>query len=285
MLTDAIPDLSRTRAQALIKQGLVSVDGRPSKANSSVPAGSEVIVQLKEASTPQPSPEPIALDVLYEDEDVLVIDKPPGLVVHPSPGHRGGTLVDGLLAAIPEIVDAGEADRPGIVHRLDRDTSGVMIVAKNDPAKTFLTGQFEDRSVEKHYLGFVEGILKPDHGAIEAPIGRDSRNRQRMAVVHRGRSARTDYAVVEHFDRHTLVDIRPLTGRTHQIRVHFSAIKHPIVGDRTYGQESSVVERQFLHASSLSITLPSGDRRQFDSPLRADLEMTLVELRRGSGAE
>ncbi len=285
MLTDAIPDLSRSRAQALIKQGLVSVDGRPSKANAAVPLGAEVIVELADAPTPRPAAEPIALDVLYEDEDVLVIDKPAGLVVHPSPGHLDGTLVDGLLAANPEIVDVGEADRPGIVHRLDRDTSGVMIVAKNDSAQKFLTAQFEDRSVEKHYLGLIEGRLDPDHGAIEAPIGRDSRNRQRMAIVHRGRSARTDYAVVEHFDRHTLVDIRPLTGRTHQIRVHFASIKHPIVGDRTYGQASTVVERQFLHAVGLSITLPSGQRRQFDSPLRSDLDTALERLRRASGAE
>jgi 23S rRNA pseudouridine1911/1915/1917 synthase len=226
-------------------------------------------------------PESIPFGILYEDGDVLVIDKPAGLPVHPAPGHPGHTLVNGLLAYLSTLPDTGDALRPGIVHRLDMDTSGVMLVAKNRVAHAHLAEQFKSRSVTKVYLALVRGRLSPENGAIEAPIGRDPRNRKRMAVVteHRGRPARTGYHVVRYTDSYTLLEVAPETGRTHQIRVHLAAIGHPVVGDTTYGVSSPHLSRQFLHSSRLGFHLPgTGEHVEFESELPADLQQALETI-------
>ncbi len=231
-------------------------------------------------TSPTPlSPEAIPLNILYEDDDLLVVDKPAGLTVHPAPGHPGHTLVNAILAHYPHLADIGDSLRPGIVHRLDKDTSGVMLVAKNRVAQANLSEQFKSRSVSKAYMVLVKGKLTPENGIIEADIGRDPRNRQRMAVVSRGREARTEYRVVKYIGGYSLLEITPETGRTHQIRVHLGAIGFPVVGDPVYGVKSTYLSRQFLHACRLGFKLPStGEYVEFTSELPPDLEQALKEI-------
>jgi 23S rRNA pseudouridine1911/1915/1917 synthase len=228
---------------------------------------------------PQPldvEPEAIPLRIVYEDQDLLVVDKPAGLTVHPAPGHRSHTLVNALLAHCRDLSGVGGVLRPGIVHRLDRDTSGLLLVAKNDRAHAGLSKQLKERTVEKRYLALVRGRLEQREGVIEGAIGRDPRNRKRMAIVEGGRPARTAYRVREHLEGMTLVEVAPSTGRTHQIRVHFAAAGHPIVGDALYGKPSALVGRQFLHAYRLAFRHPRDGRSlAFESPLPADLEEAL----------
>ena len=210
----------------------------------------------------------------------MVIDKPAGLTVHPAPGHPRGTLANAILSHLSYIPDAGDL-RPGIVHRLDRDTSGLIIVAKNSAAHANLASQFKSRSVVKVYQALVKGRLTPETGAIEAPIGRDTRDRKRMAVVveGKGRSARTKYRVLKYIGSYSLLEVRLETGRTHQIRVHLAAIGYPVVGDAVYGFKSPHLSRQFLHASLIGFNLPSnGERVEFKSELPADLEKALEEI-------
>ncbi|MCS7219698.1 MAG: RluA family pseudouridine synthase [Anaerolineae bacterium] len=285
-LAMALPDRSRAEIQRWIKEGHVRVDGISPKASYKVRPGDTVIVQIPPPLPAMALPEPIPLDILYEDNDLLVINKPAGMVVHPAPGrvHRTGTLVNAVLAHVPDLVIGGE-QRPGIVHRLDKDTSGVILVAKNDAALRDLQAQFKARTVEKAYLALVEGELPTTHGRIEAPIGRDPRHRQRMAVVpeHRGRSAVTEFLVLERFSGYTLIEARPRTGRTHQIRVHLTSIGHPLVGDPVYGRKHPRLHcpRQFLHAFRIGVRLPSsGMWAEFTAPLPADLEEVLERLRR-----
>jgi 23S rRNA pseudouridine1911/1915/1917 synthase len=228
------------------------------------------------------APEAIPLDIVYEDADLIVVNKPAGLVVHPAAGHAHGTLVHAILARCPDLAGIGGALRPGIVHRLDRDTSGLIVIAKNDAAQFALQRQFKNRTVEKVYLALVEGIPHQLHGRIEAPIGRDPRHRQRMAVVaHGGRPAQTDYRVVEVLGHHALIEVRPRTGRTHQIRVHLASLGYPVAGDRVYGRQRRLpaLSRQFLHAWRLTLDLPStGERRTFAASLPPDLRAVLRDL-------
>jgi len=234
---------------------------------------------------PQPldvEPEAIPLRIVYEDEDLLVVDKPAGLTVHPAPGHARHTLVNALLAHCGDLSGVGGVLRPGIVHRLDKDTSGLLLVAKNDRAHAGLSRQLKERTVEKGYLALVRGRIEQPEGVIEGAIGRDPRNRKRMAIVEGGRPARTAYRVREYLDGMTLVEVAPSTGRTHQIRVHFAAAGHPIVGDALYGKPSSLVGRQFLHAYRLAFRHPADGRAvAFESPLPADLEEALRLAREG----
>ena len=224
------------------------------------------------------TPEAIPLKILYEDNDLMVVDKPAGLTVHPAPGHYTHTLVNAILAHVPDL-EAGETNRPGIVHRLDKDTSGLIIVAKNSAAHMKLADQFKSRSVTKVYQALVQGHLTPEEGIIEASIGRDPRDRKRMAVVTGGREARTEYTVIKYIDNYTLLEVRPKTGRTHQIRVHLAAIGFPIVGDATYGVKSDYLSRQFLHAYKLRFKLPStGEYREFESELPDDLAQALKDI-------
>ena len=222
------------------------------------------------------TPEKIALDIIYEDDDLMVLDKPAGLTVHPAPGHAAGTLVNAILAHYPRLADISDSLRPGIVHRLDKDTSGVIVVAKNKMAHLNLAEQFQSKTVSKVYQALVKGRIIPESGIIEAPLGRDPANRKRIAVVQSGREASTEYRVMEYLPGYTLLEMRPKTGRTHQIRVHLAAIGYPVVGDATYGLKSPHIPRQFLHAHRLGFRLPStGEYREFTSPLPPDLEYVL----------
>jgi 23S rRNA pseudouridine1911/1915/1917 synthase len=219
------------------------------------------------------------LAIIYEDDDVLVLDKPAGLAVHPVPGHPGHTLVNAILSHFPRLAEISDSPRPGIVHRLDKDTSGVMLVAKNSMAQANLVEQFRARSVAKAYLVLVKGHLTPETGIIEAPIGRSPRNRKLMAVVTGGREARTEYRVVRYIDGYTLLEVKPETGRTHQIRVHLAAIGYPVVGDKVYGVKSPFLSRQFVHAWRLGFRLPAtGEYVEFSAELPPDLAQALKDI-------
>jgi len=280
-LAQELADFSRAALQKLIAEGRVLVNGAPSKASYRVAQGDEITAILARPAAAQPVAEPLTLDILYEDADVLVVNKPAGLVVHPGAGQSHGTLVNALLNYRPELA-LQEGDRPGIVHRLDRDTSGLLLVAKHEEARQQLQGQFKRRQVKKVYLALVEGRLEPAQGVIEAPIGRDPAHRKRMAVVSAGgRPARTAYQVRDHADPFTFLEAYPETGRTHQIRVHLAAIGLPVVGDRVYGgkKQRLGLHRQFLHAWRLTFTLPgTGERATFSASLPDDLAQALGEL-------
>ncbi len=278
------PDLSRSVVQRLIKNDLVLVNDKPTKASYYPVPGDVIKVELPSRSTSLPAAEDIPLQIVFEDQALLVINKPPGLVVHPGPGHPSGTLVNALLAHRPEIVNADlDPQRPGIIHRLDRDTSGLLVVAANRAAQSALQAQFKSRDVQKTYLALLYGRLSPAEAAIEAPIGRDPKDRKRMKVLRQGgRYARTEYAVREHLPGATFAEVRLLTGRTHQLRVHFASIGHAVVGDRIYGprQQRIAAPRQFLHAFSLQLTHPvTQETLQFSASLPKDLEAVLRALR------
>jgi 23S rRNA pseudouridine1911/1915/1917 synthase len=281
-LARRVERLSRSQAQRLIERGLVTVQGEPARASRIVRQGEAVTVHLPPPEPVALEPEPLPLTVLYQDEEVIVLDKPPGMAVHPGPGHPRGTLVNALLARYPELGQVGEAFRPGIVHRLDRDTSGLMVVARTPRAHRHLVQQMKERQVRKLYLALVHGVPQPERGVVEAPIGRHPRDRKRMAVVEGGREAITRYRLLEAIGDCALLEVEPVTGRTHQIRVHMAAIGHPVVGDPVYGRRSALVSRQFLHAHRLSFVLPGRERTvEFESPLPADLREALAALRRG----
>jgi 23S rRNA pseudouridine1911/1915/1917 synthase len=285
-ITAALPDLSRAQVQRLIKDAYVTIDGAAAKASYRLEAGDQVTVRIPPPQPTEVVAEAIPLDVVYEDDDLLVINKPAGMVVHPAHGHATGTLVNAVLAHAPELEGVGGEQRPGIVHRLDKNTSGLIVVAKNDRAHRELQRQFKAREVSKAYLALVEGRVTPKQGRIEAPIGRDPAHRQRMAVVRDGREAVTRYTVLETFAEHTLVEAEPVTGRTHQIRLHLAFIGHPIVGDTTYGRRKQrlALDRHFLHARRLTLALPgTGERVTFEPPLPEELEAVLAELRRATG--
>jgi len=290
-VAEMVPDLSRSRVQKLIEEGLVTVNGGMAKPSYRVEIGDLVVVHIPPPEPVEVRPEAIPLDIVYEDEDIIVVNKPAGMVVHPAYGHRTGTLVNAILAHCPNLAAAEGDLRPGIVHRLDKDTSGLIIVAKHDAARRHLQRQFKRREVKKVYVVLVEGRLEPTWGVIEAPIGRDKKRRKRMAVVEDGREARTEYRVVEYFDdkagkvsrSYTLVEAEPKTGRTHQVRIHFASIGHPVAGDRVYGfrkQRLSALRRQFLHARTLGFRLPgSGEYIELTAELPDDLRAVLEGLK------
>jgi len=275
-----IASLSRSQAERLIGERGVRVDGVVAKAGHRL-RGGEVIVLSLPADTPvRPAPEYLPMSVLYEDEALLAVDKPAGMVVHPALGHEAGTLVNALLAHRPELASLYQA---GIVHRLDRYTSGVLLVAKTSDAHQALQDQFRRREVRKSYLALVQGRLAPTEGRIEAPLGRHPRHRQRIAVVTDGRLASTTYRVREYLENYSFLEVQPETGRTHQIRVHLSAIGHPVVGDRTYGPRAARLglSRCFLHAWRLGFTHPVKEEwLELEASLPSELEQVLAELRR-----
>ncbi len=283
LLASRVPNFSRATAQRLIKTGAVVVNGRPSKPSYRVQVGDEVIVRVP-AEMPEPVlPENIPLDVIYEDDVLLVVNKPAGMVVHPALGHPSGTLVNAVLAHCPQVAEIDGPDRAGIVHRLDKDTSGLILVAKDEAIRTALQRQFKRQEVAKTYLALVEDQVQPREGIVEAPIGRDKRQRKKMAVVRSGRPARTLYRVVEYFADHSLLEVRPYTGRTHQIRVHLSWLGYPIVGDTVYGRRRQRLlrDRHFLHAAGLRLTHPAtGEEVEFRAPLPPELTAVLKQLRR-----
>jgi 23S rRNA pseudouridine1911/1915/1917 synthase len=281
--------MSRAHVQRLIREGRLTRDGRPIRASVPVSAGDALELDVPEVRPPEVLAEPIPLRIVYQDDDLLIIDKPAGLVTHPAPGHAGGTLVNALLAlGGPETFGgiAGVA-RPGIVHRLDRDTSGLLMVARNDRAQASLMAQLKARRVKKTYLALVGGEPPAAAGRIEAPIGRDPRHRTRMAVVPDGRPAVTAYRVRERFGAWTFLEVDLVTGRTHQIRVHLASIGHPVAGDPLYASGAvrrgpEGLGRLFLHAWRLELEAPAGGRLiQATAPLPDDLEEVLAALRRG----
>lgn len=282
-----VTGLSRAYVQRLISDGRLTREGRALRANTMVAPGSPLDLDVPEVRPLELEAEPIPLDVVYEDDDLLVVNKPAGLVTHPAPGHAGGTLVNALLAlGGPEMYGgiAGVA-RPGIVHRLDRDTSGLLLVAKNNAAQASLMAQLKARRVKKTYLALAAGDVAAEVGRIEAPIGRDPRHRTRMAVVPDGRRAVTGYRVRERFPGWTLLELDLVTGRTHQLRVHLASIGHPIAGDTLYGTGTAKagppgLTRLFLHAWRIELAAPAGDRViRAEAPLPVELEAVAGDLR------
>ncbi len=280
-------DVSRSVASKVIDAGGVVVDGEVATTGKVRLEHGQVVVADATAipvDRPPVADAGIEFTVVFEDDDLIVVDKPAGLVVHPGAGHADGTLVNGLLARYPEVEGVGERERPGIVHRLDAGSSGLLVVARNQDAADALIGQFADHTATRVYLALVWGHPEAPHGVIDAPIGRSRRDPLRMAVVADGRWARTEYRVLRRFDRPAelaLLECRLETGRTHQIRVHLSSIDHPLVGDPVYGQRRPKlqVERPFLHAAELAIDHPtSGERLTFDSELAPDLASRLDTL-------
>lgn len=284
-LTARLPEFSRARIQGLIVDGFVDVDGLPAKKGGlKLEGGERLRVRIP---PPQPAgliPEQIPLSVIFENDDLLVIDKPAGMVVHPAAGHDTGTLVHAVLGYDPDLEGIGGEERPGVVHRLDKDTSGLIAIAKNERAHRWLVEQFKERRVEKTYLALVDGKPPTPIGRIEAPIGRDPRDRKKMAIVklEKGRQAISEYKTLESFPRHTLLEFHPHTGRTHQIRLHCAFLGCPITADTTYGHRKPSLElnRHFLHAWRLKIILPGGEKpRLFEAPLPGELNQALERLR------
>lgn len=261
--------VSRARAQALIKEGRARVNGRTvEKPSHKTDAGDEILLDVPAAAPAAAEPENISLNILYEDSDLAVVVKPAGMVVHPACGNESGTLVNALLYHLKDLSGIGGTARPGIVHRLDKDTSGLLLVAKNDRAHLDLSAQLQRRAMEKHYAAVVAGRMKEESGVIEAPIGRSPKDRKKMAVVEGGRDAETRWRVLSEQADRTLLDVRIITGRTHQIRVHMASVHHPVLGDPLYGTRGMPsAPRLMLHAMSLSFTHPStGERMTFFCP-------------------
>lgn len=280
-LAAMFPEHSRNRLQKWLKEGHVRLDSRAAKPKQKIWGGERVeVVRQPEPTEAAFRPERIALDILYEDDSVLVIDKPAGLVVHPGSGHWSGTLLNALLHHLPRLAGI---PRAGIVHRLDKDTSGVLVIAKTLQAQTNLVRQLQARTVKRDYLAVVHGVVRID-GAVCAPVGRDPRSRTRMAVVRAGKSALTRYKVVRRYRDASLLECSLATGRTHQIRVHMQSLHHPLAGDPVYGGKREktlrgAIRRQALHAFRLEFVHPvSGERRRFTAPLPADLRALLDSL-------
>lgn len=290
-LTEAAAEVSRSFAQKLIEDGLVSVNSvTAARASYKVKAGDRITVQIPSPEILRLEAETIPLDIYYEDGDVIVVNKPRGMVVHPAAGNYSGTLVNALLAHCRDLSGINGVLRPGIVHRLDKDTSGLLMAAKNDAAHCGLAEQLKDRQVKRRYLALAHGPIKENSGLVDAPIGRDPRNRQKMAVLDKNaRRAITHYHVLQRFAGYTYLSLRLETGRTHQIRVHMAYIGHPLVGDPKYGPvrfHLGLDDGQFLHAAVLGFNHPrSGDYLEFSAPVPQVLENILKKLAADAGSE
>ncbi len=273
------PELSRSHIQKLIAEGNIKVNGQVIKPSYRTVIGDELDITVPPETAGSLKPEDIPIDIIYEDNDLILVNKPAGMTTHPAPGHPDHTLINAILSHFPNLPQVADRLRPGIVHRLDKDTSGLLLIAKNRQALAGLSQQFKDRLVEKVYLVLVKGSLKPESGAIEAPIGRDPADRKKMAIVSSGREARTEYKVIKYLNGYTLLEVILKTGRTHQIRVHLAAIGFPVVGDSTYGIKSSHLKRQFVHAHKLKFKSPSsGEYLEFTAELPDDLNQALDSL-------
>ncbi|HOB20261.1 MAG TPA: RluA family pseudouridine synthase [Candidatus Atribacteria bacterium] len=281
-LASQLPEYSRSYLQNLIKQGNATVEGAQVKANYKVKPGEEILLAIPPARQLAIEPENIELEYIYEDNDIAVINKPQGMVVHPAPGNYSGTLVNALLHSCRQLSSINGVIRPGIVHRIDKDTSGLLVIAKNDMAHRELAKQLKDKTMSRVYMALAEKNFKQDEGTIDAPIGRNPVDRKKMAVVERGRNAVTHYKVLERFGEYTLLMLELTTGRTHQIRVHLSHIGHPIVGDPLYGSKKQrfTLNGQALHAYKLRLVHPStGEPMEFEAPLPDYFNKLLDNLR------
>lgn len=287
-LVACLPEYSRSRLQGLIKDGLVWVNGAPArKAGQILESAAVVDVRIPPGEPSSLTPEPIPLEIIYEDQDVLIVNKAAGMVVHPAAGHTQGTLVHAALAHAPEMGGIRGEVRPGVVHRLDKNTSGLILLAKNDAAHRWLQEQFRARKVSKVYLALVDGHPPTPKGRVEASIGRSATDRKQMAVVaaNKGRAAISEYFTLESFPAHTFIEVHPITGRTHQIRLHMQFLGCPVVGDTVYGRKtpSIALKRHFLHASRITLQLsPGAVVRTFSAPLPSELEAVLSQLRRAA---
>jgi 23S rRNA pseudouridine1911/1915/1917 synthase len=290
-LKKRFPTLSRSRLQALIKDAVIRVNDRPVKPGYRLRPEDQIRLDIPSYEPPKILPQEIPLDVIYEDDSVLMVNKPAGMVVHPAPGHYEGTLVNALLARDPKIFKSSVGmDRPGIVHRLDKDTSGLLVVAKSASAHQALARQFKAHTIHRIYLTLTLGVLKPARGRIELAIGRDRWERKKISMrTTRPKEAVTEYRVIEPLRTASLLEIKPLTGRTHQIRVHLASVKHPVLGDAVYGSRKAVclgslsIPRQMLHARTLGFIHPATRQQvEFTAPLPEDFEAVLAYLRKAS---
>ena len=280
--------LSRSHVQKLIKQGLVIVNSRIEKVSYKVKNGDSIELTIPDEPESLLVPEDIPLDVIYEDEHIIIINKPPKMIVHPAAGYKSGTLINALIYRCGKLASIGAPLRPGIVHRLDKDTSGIIVIAKDDAAYLNLCKQFKERKVEKHYLALLYGTLKKDKEEINTPIGRAIADRKKMSTkTRKGKEAVTQFEVIKRFKSATMVKIKIITGRTHQIRVHFAASGHPVLGDKTYGKKIAIkfaqktinFSRQMLHAQSLKFKHPADKRPlEFTAPMPKDIETAIKEL-------
>ncbi|MGE8204154.1 RluA family pseudouridine synthase [Heyndrickxia sp. NPDC080065] len=273
---------SRSQVQLWIKEGHVQVNGKQVKANYKCNIGDKIIIEIPEPENLDVEAEEMNLDIYYEDGDVLVVNKPKGMVVHPAPGHTSGTLVNGLMAHCKDLSGINGVLRPGIVHRIDKDTSGLLMVAKNDFAHERLVNQLVEKSVTRKYFAIVHGNIPHDHGTIDAPIGRDPNDRQRMTVVDSGKHAVTHFRVLDRFNQFTFVECELETGRTHQIRVHMKYIGFPLVGDPKYGPKKTLsIDGQALHAGILGFVHPRTEKYlEFEAPLTDEFIKLLDELKK-----
>lgn len=281
-LSTTEPEWSRTQVQQWVKDGLIEVNGKQVKANYKVQAGDQIKVEIPDPEALDVEAEPMDLDIYYEDADVLVVNKPRGMVVHPAPGHVSGTLVNGLMAHCKDLSGINGVMRPGIVHRIDKDTSGLLMVAKNDMAHESLVNQLVAKTVTRKYTAVVHGIIQHDTGTIDAPIGRDKKDRQSMTVTkENAKQAVTHFDVIERFKDFTVVECRLETGRTHQIRVHMKYIGYPLAGDPKYGPRKTVdFNGQLLHAGVLGFDHPrTGEYIEFTAPIPADMQSFIDSLR------
>nr|WP_307213109.1 RluA family pseudouridine synthase [Paenibacillus tundrae] len=281
-ITESIDNVSRSQVQLWISEGNVTVNGAVVKANTKLAEGDLVVLQIPEPKAVEIIPEDIPLEVVYEDSDVIVINKPRGLVVHPAPGHTSGTLVNALMHHCKDLSGINGELRPGIVHRIDKDTSGLLMAAKNDKAHASLAAQLKDHSVNRRYIALVHGHLSHDQGTIDAPIGRDTNDRKMFTVTERNsKHAVTHFNVTERINDYTLLELKLETGRTHQIRVHLKFIGHPLVGDPVYGRNKGIkMQGQALHAAILGFVHPTtGEYLEFSAPIPQDMEDVLSSLR------
>jgi len=281
-LAEKFEDLSRSFIQKLIREAKIKVNNSEIDKSYKISSGDFLKIQV-EAKESEIKAVEMELDIVYEDQDIIVINKNADRVVHPAPGHYNDTVVNAMLAHVDNLSAINGVKRPGIVHRLDKDTSGLLIVAKNDKSHKGLAQQFKNRSVEKYYYALIEGNLAYKKGKIDAPIGRDPNNRKKMAVRKRhSKNAVSRFKIIEEFKNFTLVEVKIETGRTHQIRVHFSYLGHPVVGDKKYGSQNKLgAERQLLHAKRLIITHPiTGEKMKFEAELKADFKSVLSQLRK-----
>lgn len=281
VLNDRLADFSRTQIQQWIKEQLVSIDGKVVKANYKVSAGDKVLIKIPEPEELDLVPENLDLEIVYEDDDVVIVNKPQGMVVHPSAGHPNGTLVNGLLYQIKNLSTINDVVRPGIVHRIDKDTSGLLMVAKNDRAHEALAKQLKDKTSLRKYVALVHGEIPHEKGRIEAPIGRSKVNRKMQAVIEDGKPAVTHFEVLKRFEGFTLIELQLETGRTHQIRVHMQYIGYPVAGDPLYGPKKTLKGNgQFLHAKLLGFEHPTtGEMMVFEAPLPEIFKKTLKQLK------
>ena len=285
-LVESMPDYSRARLQALIKDGMVLINNAPAKKSGQMLENKSIVeVRIPPSPPTDLIGENIPLDIIFENDDLIVVNKPAGMVVHPAAGHNSGTLVHAVLGYEPDIEGIGGEERPGVVHRLDKETSGLIVIAKNDKAHRWLQDQFRLRKVDKTYIALVDGKPPTPSGRVDAAIGRDPSHRKKMAIVSesKGRAAVSEYKTLETFPQHTLLEFHPLTGRTHQIRLHCAMLGCPIVGDEIYSKKKSslVLSRHFLHAQKLKIILPNEKQpRTFEAALPEELTQVLDDLRK-----